>query len=154
MSKTILIAEIDSLTCRQGGGATANIKLMVNGHAFPSHDWNDFVVVIMEWWVRALTSLLRNTSMQETIHFMDGPYAIEVCTQQSGTLQFRALTGANRNVEVVIGEANMMSFSFELIKQSREILDACRKQVWWSQDAQNLESSLFELTKEYSRRLS
>lgn len=153
MSELSVLVEIASLRVRSNGPATANIWFVINGREFPRGRWNDFVVVVLGWWVVGLLNLLRDTSTHETMRFMDGPYAVEVSKTSSGLLQFRAVEGASRNIEVAIGEGAAHSFVLELISQSREVLDACRRVSWWSSDAEILESSVNALEKESSRLL-
>lgn len=154
MTRASVVAEADSVRVRLGGPATANIWVLIDGCEFPAHGWNDFVVVVLGWWVAALLLLLRNVSTQETVNFMDGPYAVEVSKTPTGMLQFRALEGADRSNEVAIGEAHAVPFVLGLISQSREILAECKRQGWWSEDAEALESSLNLLEQESAKLLS
>jgi hypothetical protein len=154
MTNTSIAVEADSLGIRPGRPATGNIWLVINGHAFPAPQWNDFIVVILGWWAESLLRLLRNSSTKETVNFMDGPYAVEVSKTSSGGLHFRALEGANRSIERASGEGPALQFIRELISQSRDVLEGCRRQRWWSEDAEKLESSLDALQKESSQLVS
>jgi hypothetical protein len=151
MTETSMIVETSSLAVRPGGPATANIWMVINGREFPMRRWNDFVVVVLSWWATALLQLLRNTSAKETLHFMDGPYTVEVSKTASGMLQFRALEGSGRNIETAIGEEPTLPFILGLIAQSREVLNECKLQNWWSKDAETLKISLEALEREFPR---
>jgi len=154
MTGASLVVETASLRFRPDGPATGNVWLVLNGQEFPMRGWNDFVVVILGWWAAALLLVLRNESPHEMVEFMDGPYAVEVSRTLSGTLWFRALEGPGRNSEVVIGEGLIKPFAVGLVAQSREVLNACRRQGWWSEDAETLQSALEDLEQELSRFLS
>lgn len=147
MIQTELISEATSLKARHGESATGNIWLKLDGYHFPGSGWNDFMVVLMGWWANALLRQVRGLSTQEIIPFMDGPYAVEVTMVSPGVLRFRALQGENRNTEVAAGEGSAEAFIDSLTLQGREVLDACRRQSWWSKDADVLESALQALTK-------
>ena len=105
MTNTSIIVDADSLSFRPRGSATGNIWLVIGGCEFPALQWNDFVVVILGWWVESLLRLLRNSSTKETVNFMDGPYVVEVSRTPSGGLHLRALEGSNRSIERASGEA-------------------------------------------------
>jgi len=153
MTQSSIVVEVNSVRARPGGPATANIWLIVDGYEFPTPRWNDFVVVVLGWWVATLLVLLRNTSTRETVNFMDGPYAVEVSKTLSGMLKFRALEGSGRTREVATGEEPAMPFILGLLSQSHEILEECKRQGWWSKDAETLESSLEALEQESGRLL-
>jgi hypothetical protein len=153
MTLTSIVVEVSSVRVRPGGPATANIWLIIDGYEFPTQRWNDFVVVVLGWWVAAFLVLLRNTSTRETMHFMDGPYAVEVSKTPSGILKFRALEGAGRTREMATGEGPLMPVVLGLISQAHEILEECKRQGWWSRDAEALESSLAALEQEFGRLL-
>lgn len=152
MSTISLVTEPASIITCPDGPATGNVWLVLNGYEFPTHGWNDFIVVILGWWLTALLLLLRNDSRLERVHFMDGPYAVDVSMAPSGTLLFRALEGPDRTIEVANSEAPAMPFILELLTQSREVLAACRRQGWWSRDAEVLESALAALDQQSSKR--
>jgi len=149
VNKIILVTEPNTLSARPNGTATANIWLEINGIQFPMLRWNDFAVVVMSWWAIALLRLLRGTSILETVNFMDGPYTVEVSISSPGMLQIRALRRCVAQVdEVATGEEPTTPFILGLISQSSKILDACKRQGWWSKDAEILESSLEALREE------
>ena len=145
MTSTFLIANPNSVKTRSNGPALADIRLVINGRDFPSHDWNDFVVVVLGWWAHALVRLLGNVGAKETVNFMDGPYAVEIVCASPEILRFHVRGGGLEN-EVGVGEALIGPFIQELIVQSRGVLDECKRQNWWSKDADILLSSLEALT--------
>ncbi len=155
MKRTFLVIDSRTLRTRPAGPATANIWLEINGLQYPMLEWNDFVVIVMGWWVLALLRLVRGASALEIVHFMDGPYSVEVDILQTGMMQFRVLkrdlAGGD---ELATGEAPAKLFVPELISQSREVLCACKRQNWWSTDAEVLESSVeaLELSEARFRR--
>ena len=155
MKSVFLITEPDTLRVRPSGPATGNIWLEMNGQQFPMLHWNDFVVVILGQWALALSRMVCGLSVRETVHFMDGPYAVELGISQTGMLQLRALKrGLSGTDEVTTGEEPARLFIPELISQSRDVLNACKSQNWWSKDVEVLESSVKDLTLESKRLLN
>lgn len=154
MTEPSIVVEASTLRFRRQGPATGNLWLAIDGQDFPAHGWNDFVVVILSWWVAAVLRLMRFSNGREIVDFMEGPYAVEVSKTPSGKLRFRALAGRERTGERAIGEGWPLPFILGLISQSRHVLTACRQQHWWSDDAETLEYSLEALEELASQLLS
>ena len=114
--------------------------------------WNDFIVVVLDWWAAAILRLLHNDNGRERVHFMDGPYAVELSQSSSGKLQLRMCVGASGGREVAVGEADVRRFVGELSTQSRQLLEECRLRGWWSLDAEGLASHLQDLDRELALR--
>lgn len=62
---------------RRGSPILIDIHWTHHGISYPSHEWTDFGLVIIEWWLIAAKGLLAGASKQ-TFYFMDGPYALIV----------------------------------------------------------------------------
>ena len=84
---------IDPSSFRLGGigPSTGEIWLAFGRIAFPAPRWNDFVVVILEAFATALLRILMGRSTVERVHFMEGPYEVELRRESAGDLQLRAL---------------------------------------------------------------
>jgi hypothetical protein len=142
--ETLLTVDVGTLEVRPRGPAIAGIWLITGDGPFPSAGWSDFVVVILAWWAGALLRAIRCSGVPGRVHFMDGPYAVDVA-MSSGKLHFRLIS---RDREVGTGEAALDSFVSALISQSQKLLQACRSRDWWSADADTLESLLGDLIRE------
>jgi len=134
------VTELGALNVRPQGPATAGIWLTMNGSHFPMIGWNDFVVVVLGWWMAAIVRLLQNESVIERIDFMHGPYAVEISRMKSGRFQLRTFAGPDGGHEVAVGEAAVKAFVSELSIQSQKLLDECRLRGWWSPNAEDLKS--------------
>ncbi len=148
MPSTFLIAKATSVATRKPGPATGDIWLVIDGRKFPILGWNDFVVVILNFWATALTRLIRDDSKSEIIDFMEGAYCVVVTMTTPTTLKVCAFEGDGRRVKGPVGEVPLEQVVLELTSQSREILAECKKQNWWSKDADILLSSITELEKQ------
>jgi hypothetical protein len=147
-TETHLVTELGELNVRLQGPAIAGIWLTINGSHFPMIGWNDFIVVVLGWWTAAILRLLQNESASERIHFMDGPYAVEISRMKSGRFQLRTFAGPDGGHEVAVGEAAVKPFVSELSIQSRKLLDECRSRGWWSRDAEDLKAHLQIIDRE------
>jgi hypothetical protein len=142
---------VDAKTLRPGGTGptTGNICLMLDGSAFPHRDWNDFVVVILEAWVSSILRLLRGGSESELVHFMAGPYAVEIGSLASGAVRLRAIK-RDRN-EVTQVDAKVTSLVETLLVASESVVNACRARDCWSRDADKLCADLAALRRQAIR---
>ena len=43
---------------------------------FPGENWNDFILIILDWWINAVLDLVDKKKTE--LDFMDGPYAISI----------------------------------------------------------------------------
>jgi hypothetical protein len=56
------------------GLVTGEISARLGDRAFPDAQWNDFVVVIMSWWLEEMREFLTGIAATVNCRFMDGPY--------------------------------------------------------------------------------
>src|SRR5215469_12433684 len=84
---------VDAKTLQAGGvgPATGAVWISLGEIAFPFEEWDDFVVVILDAWASALLNLLRGVSRREEVHFMEGPYSVEVSRLSESAFQLRAI---------------------------------------------------------------
>ena len=143
MSPVCLQIEKDTLVTPAQGMATADMRLEINGTSFPTQNWNDNVLVVLNWWVEALTRLIiSGNSAREVVHFMEGPYCVEINMPTPDSVGFRAVERSLKAIEVATGEESAKEFIRTVTSQSHEILSACEQRGWWSKDAENLKLSL------------
>src|SRR5690349_7948444 len=45
---------------------------------FPTLGWNDFVTIILEWWLRALLPIFLGETKHGELLFMEGPYKADI----------------------------------------------------------------------------
>lgn len=86
---------------------------------FPAAGWNDFVIVILNWWFAALGQLSQGEKKVD-LRFMDGPYWITAIAK-GRDLILRCIEdrrGAGEPYEVVVGledlRSELMSFAYRL----------------------------------------
>ena len=144
---TFLEVDIRTLEVRPGGPATAGIWLVTGSGAFPEVGWNDFVVVVLSWWAKALLESVRGSGVRRQVPFMEGPHSVAF-TVSSGKLHY-TLISSDR--EVGAGGAELTPFVIAMISSSGEVLDACKSRDWWSTDAEILESLLADLKWEIAK---
>lgn len=64
------------------GSVTAGIAICVDGWCFPETEWRDFVVVLGEWWAKAMYDLGEHG--EAVLTFMDGPFEVMLRASDDG----------------------------------------------------------------------
>lgn len=121
------------------GPATGAIWLEIGGEPFPVHGWNDFVVVVTGAFVRAALELLERSG-GATVHFMDGPFAVELSVAGASTWTVRLIDSSGvrprTKAEALI---RARPFAASLVASAERLLAVCRDDAaLWSSDAQAL----------------
>jgi hypothetical protein len=94
------------------------------GRQFPATDWNDFVVVVLNWWIEALEQVAGGAAPVK-FYFMDGPYWITAVTDGQGSLLLSCVEDrrdAGTLFEVLVNETD---FRRELMATARRVSSAC-----------------------------
>jgi hypothetical protein len=106
-----IVIDPQSVRLRGIGPSTGEIWFEFGSSAFPTPHWKDFVVVILEAWMAALLRIARRSSTFERVHFMDGPYHIEIRRAAKRGLELRAVeqpnterARANVSIDALMGD--------------------------------------------------
>ena len=118
--EVFLILEDTSLERYSSEKIFGNIYLNSAYRYFPEKDWNDFVVIILGWWIDSLAKLHSNQSSEEIFNFMDGSYAFLIKKIDTKLCHLIFYDTGN---DVVIEE--IINSSFKKISESI-FMSACR----------------------------
>jgi hypothetical protein len=118
----------DPTTLRQSKkGAVTGVVYFDFGsdRQFPGAGWNDFVTVILNWWLAALEGLIQGDE-EAYLRFMDGPYWITAVAQGSNILLrcTEDRVGAGVLYEVVVRGEDLKR---ELMTFARDLSSACAR---------------------------
>lgn len=133
------------LTLTELGLVFGEVWLRVDGVAFPSEGWTDFVVVVLGWWADAATELLTGNTGPIEVDFMDGPYRARV-RLDNGHGWYLDLVERGRAVLVLrsaLVDGRLLSES--IIEASERVLEVCLKNGWLSRDTARLEAAVQRL---------
>ena len=93
-----LIVDYDSLI-KEYNKVTGSISIQADDIFFPEQDWNDFVIIILGWWIKGAYSLLSGDLNTCTNSFMDGPYEFDF--HKKGALWKIILKQRRRDIKVI-----------------------------------------------------
>ena len=74
----MLIKINSSSIFKEGNHVFGNVYFEGKECVFPDKDWNDFIIIIVNWWSLALKKLLKNGTLSEELLFMDGPFSVKI----------------------------------------------------------------------------
>lgn len=94
--------------------------------------WNDFVIVVANWWMAALQQIVEGQTAAE-FRFMDGPYWITAVPQDANLL-LRCIEDRPDVGEVYTVVVEVRDLQRELNTFSRALSDACEKAAVQSTD--------------------
>lgn len=116
----------DPSTLRQSKkGSVTGVVFFDFGAArqFPGSGWNDFVIVILNWWLAALERLIQGQPKAD-LRFMDGPYWITAIAH-GPSLLLRCIedrTDAGPPYDVLVRVEDLKR---ELMTFARQLSNAC-----------------------------
>jgi hypothetical protein len=93
---------------------------------FPVAGWNDFIIVVVNWWLAALERISQG-AIETELRFMDGPYRIVIVAQEGANLLLRCIDdrqNAKVVYEAVVGVGDLRR---ELTNLANEVSQACAK---------------------------
>ena len=146
MNEARLVVDPSTISLRASAPATGDIALVVRGVVFLVAGWNDFVVVILEAWLNAIVRIFRNASDAERVHFMEGPYAVDMTRLNTGAIQLRALDRPERERAVV--EVMPLVLAENAVSAAEGVVAFGRARGHQATDFERLETALAALRKE------
>jgi hypothetical protein len=126
---------------RSGSGSiTGIIYIEVAGAEFPGPGWSDFPVVILGWWLDALSGL--TTTRPAELDFMDGPYVLRAIPKGLSIYQLECLDRRVDHKPAVLTTADVDSSQFrsEIVRGAADVTAACERHDWTSSDLTSLRS--------------
>lgn len=147
MSEHDLIVVGDSLDVGPSGATVGVVYWQVAGDAFPSADWDDFVIRILSWWMLAAEQLLSGARHADFL-FMDGPYSVRV-SRENGDRHKAVLYRRSTSGKQIIASADltMERLVAALCKAVPHLLDMCGDRKLNDADVSSLEAHWLNFQK-------
>lgn len=147
-----LIIDKNSLRRTSKGSITGVIYFDFGEIKFPEIGWDDFVVVIVGWWITSLLKLFMKHSITEDLLFMDGPLAIRLAKKEETLLLEcinRRLTG---DFVGYSQEVSLQEFTICVLNTGKNIIEICKDHNWKSKDIDDLTSLILQLDDRVKQR--
>lgn len=136
--------KIDELSLsKQGSTIFGNIHFIDEGFSFPESDWNDFILIILNWWSLELIKMLTDEKIKGEFSFMDGPYIVEVSylSEDYFTAYFIKESDDLVRTSEILVSTFLKSFLFETNKLLRRIYHL----GWDDNEVKELQNNLNQL---------
>lgn len=129
---------VDEASLRFSSNVTGIVFFEFGAFQFPERDWNDFVVVILGWWLDATTKLMAAGEGEAELYFMDGSYSLRISMVGDS---FRVRRGCDEAVtegEPFELEVDALTFLQAIRDASKSVLSACASRAWAIADIEAL----------------
>jgi hypothetical protein len=131
-----------SINISKKGEVTGEIYFRVDDTYFPQVNWNDFIVVILTWWNKAISQLESSpVGVSANFSFMDGPFNIRGKKKENGNLSLDFIR-RNSNGEDVSNSIDVNILELRRLIQgvSKKVLKVIRdKKFSTNEDIDELE---------------
>jgi hypothetical protein len=113
---------------------------------FPDSNWDDFIVVILGWWVQNIAKLASRTSDAAEMSFMDGPY--KVLCERRGDLLFCQFV-ERRPEENVLATCSVTidDLSASMLDAAKTVLVFCQRNGICNADVELLDQEISNLNR-------
>lgn len=143
-----IIVNLESFNKNRLDSITCEIYFKINEFFYPEEGWNDFVIVILNWWLYAFKNFqsLNNDSFE--MLFMDGPLKVKAKKNENNELEMvfirRYIDCEDCICTIKCSEENLKK---ELLKAARKTLREISNQNWQTSDTEVLKKQILVFSK-------
>jgi hypothetical protein len=137
--QAIVKIDASTLSLSPSGAITGNIYIKTDCFLYPEESWNDFVVVILNDWIKSIENIYQGGG-EEHLFFMDGPFFIKAALEKSHVRLLFHSDG--QKIKSIVIDAKKNIFVESLFESAKEIIEECKKRKWNGKEIIDLEKSL------------
>lgn len=100
MTQSFLNIDIDSIDRYSGALFTGKVYFSVGDSFFPEEKWDDFLNVILNWWLIELSDLMEQKITVAKLRFMDGPYFVTINSNRQYSICEFSMVEDRKNLEI------------------------------------------------------
>lgn len=152
MSNELLVeADQHTVELSAHNAVTGEVHLRVGSVCFPDARWNDFLIVLLSWWLQALLDLFESESDCFEFCFMDGPFKARGTLLDSCTVSVEFIEDKLRGERTVMTRTgSMMALKRSLIQAAEETMQTIKAHDWRPNDFDRLGTVLDEAKSKWS----
>lgn len=132
---------LDSLRLNNRGVITGEIYLSLKDFIFPEKGWDDFVIVILSWWLTAISNVIEGSiGCVQEFSFMEGPLLVKITKISDDCLEMRFVK-EQKDSELVFFtcQSSIDQVKHSLLKSTGELLEEIKLRNWGSEESKKLE---------------
>lgn len=103
---------------------------------FPEAQWNDFIIIVLCWWLNEVEIIKFSNKVSSTFYFMDGPASFKLYGE-GDIISFKT--------EKYLKEVEKKQFIYELKTFASSILLFCENKNWYTKEIEELKTILKRL---------
>ena len=140
MSEVAIRIAVESLELSRSKALTGEICFEVGEVYFPDQRWNDFVVVILNWWIKAVSRIKNSKNgVSEELLFMDGPYLVRACKTNQCLMHMEFIKRALDGEEVFLSvDCDINKFTESLVESAKRLLKEIENRKWEVRELEKL----------------
>ncbi len=120
------------------------------GHyQFPEKGWNDFIVVVLSWWLAAFENIILDSVDNEELRFMDGPLYVTVKKLDKDIFRIGCFNEKMGNGAEFSGEYSITEIINAVLNVAKTVESVCSKNGWDTDEIRWLKVAI----KKVARRL-
>lgn len=123
---------------------TGEICFAVGDMFFPELRWNDFVVIVLTWWVETVTTI-RTLEIGTTceFRFMDGPFLVKGLKTGQDTMRMNFVKDKLNGEDILFSvDCKITNLTISLLRSAKEVIEEANKRKWVTKEIADLHSAL------------
>lgn len=145
MDKVVLHIEPESFQKLESQSIIGIIYFDFGRYQFPEEKWNDFIVVILSWWLSALREIVFGNGKQQELRFMDGPFYLSINRVDKFFCRIECLGQEIEENAEFSGEYMLAEVVDTVLNAARLVANTCSKKGWTTSDVYDLKATIKEL---------
>lgn len=142
MNSIIVKIQKSSFECSKNQLITGVIFFDFMDVQFPRKDWNDFVVIILNWWLSALTKISLGFSKSENLQFMDGPLFVSVKKIDNGICMIECADERKGGYLEFSGQYQLNEVLSSVLQVAKDTYRICCENRWDGDDLDELKRGI------------
>lgn len=107
-------------------------------YQFPEKGWNDFVIVVLCWWLSVLGKITIGKSDSEELRFMDGPLYVKVTKLNNNLCGVECFDGGSRENPEFSGKYKFTDILNSVLEVAKTTYSVCSQNEWDGKDISTL----------------
>lgn len=136
-----IIVNLDNLELlKESKNIIGEIYFKVGDCYFPQYRWTDFAIVILYWWIEAITKTVKSSKKTSCeMLFMDGPFEIKVRKYDNNTTLLKFIHDGKVELKV---NCNLKKLLSSIVSVSKNVINELDKRNWVTYDSEKLKKKV------------
>ena len=127
------------------------LVVRLGDHVFPDAQWDDFVPIILNWWLAEMTELVAARATNGRFRFMDGPYELQIDRDEA---RIRLVRKEIAGDDLIAGDKiDLPAFAQSLLAAAESVHAACSERGLVDAESRALPKAVADLRRVLMARL-